>query len=162
MTSLADLAAVAIEKSRTLNTVQAEIAELELAVSAAKSGLAEALRGQDAQARLTGLLLEGGDLHALAQLAGEELEAAVLVVGPDGPPSPRPANGPARSPRCWPGPPSTRTTTTGRPGCRTAPGSPRSRPAPRTWARSWSGRPAPPRSISGCWSRPPAPPPSCS
>ncbi|WP_310723938.1 helix-turn-helix domain-containing protein [Streptomyces sp. N2A] len=84
MTSLADLAAVAIEKSRTLNTVQAEIAELELAVSAAKSGLAEALRGQDAQARLTGLLLEGGDLHALAQLAGEELEAAVLVVGPDG------------------------------------------------------------------------------
>ncbi|MFG2893111.1 helix-turn-helix domain-containing protein [Streptomyces sp. NPDC048248] len=84
MTSLADLAAVAIEKSRTLNRVQAEIAELELDISAAKSGLADAARGHGAQARLTDMVLEGGDLHTLARVAAEELDSTVLVLGPDG------------------------------------------------------------------------------
>lgn len=83
MTSLADLAAVAIEKSRALNRVQAEVAELELDISATKSRLTDASRVHDAVVRLTDLVLEGGDLAGLTRLASEALGGAVVVRGTD-------------------------------------------------------------------------------
>ncbi|MGH3433665.1 MAG: helix-turn-helix domain-containing protein, partial [Thermocrispum sp.] len=79
MTSLADLAAVAIEKSRALNGVQAEVAELEIDISSTKSRLADAARVHHAVVNMTDLVLEGGDLAGLTRTAGEALGAPLLI-----------------------------------------------------------------------------------
>ncbi|MCF6524127.1 helix-turn-helix domain-containing protein [Streptomyces sp. JJ36] len=84
LTSLADLAAVAIEKSRALNRVQAEVAELEVDISGTKSRLADGARLHDAVVAMTDLVLTGGDLAGLARLAGQALGGTVLVRGTDG------------------------------------------------------------------------------
>lgn len=73
MSSLGDLAAVAIEKTRLLERTRDEVAELELDTSRAKDSYAAAVRSGDVYNRLLDLALEGGDLQTLAG------EAAALI-----------------------------------------------------------------------------------
>ncbi|MFI5528748.1 helix-turn-helix domain-containing protein [Kitasatospora sp. NPDC051853] len=71
MSSLADLAAIAIEKARQLDRTQAEVLELELDTSRARSHLTEVRELGNVQSRLIEQVLAGGDLTALlGEVAG--------------------------------------------------------------------------------------------
>lgn len=86
MTSLGDLAAVAIEKTRLLDRTHAEVAELELDTSRARTHLTQLRRLGDSHSRLIELVLGGCDLHALAAEAAEALAGTLLVRDPSGRP----------------------------------------------------------------------------
>ncbi|MET9613358.1 helix-turn-helix domain-containing protein [Kitasatospora indigofera] len=79
MTSLADLAAVAIERTQLTGQALAEIISLEQYSSRAKSELGALRRAHDSHSRMVDLLLDGGDLQALTTMAAEALGGAVAV-----------------------------------------------------------------------------------
>ncbi|MFF5447500.1 helix-turn-helix domain-containing protein [Streptomyces sp. NPDC012888] len=79
MSSLADLAAVAIEKARLLDQVRDEVADLELDTSRAMDSSAAAHRLRNTHSRLIELVLEGGGLHALAEEAATLLDGTLLI-----------------------------------------------------------------------------------
>ncbi|MGW0362886.1 helix-turn-helix domain-containing protein [Streptomyces sp. NPDC002990] len=79
MSSLADLAAVAIEKTRLLDRVRDEVAGLELDTSRARHSSAAAQRLRDTHSRLIELVLEGGGLSALASEAATLLGSTLLI-----------------------------------------------------------------------------------
>ncbi|WP_149184537.1 helix-turn-helix domain-containing protein [Streptomyces sp. TRM49041] len=80
MSSLGDLAAVAIEKTRLLERARDEVAELAQDTSRAKDSFAAARRSGDVHNRLLDLLLEGRDLQALAAEAATLLAVPSLLV----------------------------------------------------------------------------------
>ncbi|MFG2293237.1 helix-turn-helix domain-containing protein [Streptomyces sp. NPDC048603] len=80
MSSLADLAAVAIEKTRLLDQARDEVAGLELNTSRAMDSSATANRLRDTHSRLIDLVLEGGGLHALVTEAAPLLGGGTLAV----------------------------------------------------------------------------------
>ncbi|MGP3951759.1 helix-turn-helix domain-containing protein, partial [Streptomyces sp. 7N604] len=84
MSSLGDLAAVAIEKTRLLDRTHAEVVELELDTSRAKSRLTAVRRLGDTHSRLIDLVLTGSDLHTLAAEAADALEGTLMVRDADG------------------------------------------------------------------------------
>ncbi|MFF5444582.1 helix-turn-helix domain-containing protein [Streptomyces sp. NPDC012888] len=84
MSSLGDLASVAIEKTRVLGRARADIADLELHTSRVSTELAAERRAGEAHARMTELLLSGGDLGGLLALTAETLGGTVAVLDPDG------------------------------------------------------------------------------
>ncbi|WP_267246441.1 helix-turn-helix domain-containing protein [Streptomyces sp. PR69] len=84
MSSLGDLAAVAIEKTRLLERTRDEVAELELDTSRAKDSFAAAREFGDAHPRLLDLLLDGGDLTGLAGEAANLLQGSLLIRDPAG------------------------------------------------------------------------------
>lgn len=79
MTSLADLAAVAIERTQLADRVQAQVTELEHGASRARSALGDAQRVAEAHLRMTDQMLDSADLAELVVLAGEALGSAVSV-----------------------------------------------------------------------------------
>ncbi|MEV8532225.1 helix-turn-helix domain-containing protein [Streptomyces sp. NPDC051211] len=79
MSSLADLAAVAIEKTRLLDRVRDEVAGLELDTSRAMDSSAAAHRLRATHSRLIELVLEGGGLHALATEAAPLLGGSLII-----------------------------------------------------------------------------------
>ncbi|MFI2615356.1 helix-turn-helix domain-containing protein [Streptomyces sp. NPDC018584] len=84
MSSLGDLAAVAIEKAQRLGRAQDEVSELRLDASRAEDSYASAQRLNLVYARLIDLVLRGGDLHTLVDEAGELLGGTFLVRDPGG------------------------------------------------------------------------------
>ncbi|MFF4694560.1 helix-turn-helix domain-containing protein [Streptomyces chattanoogensis] len=84
MSSLGDLAAVAIEKTRLLDRAQHELSELSLHASRAEDSSTSARRLNSAHTRLVDLVLRGGDLHTLADAVGELLDGTLLVRDPSG------------------------------------------------------------------------------
>ncbi|MEV7613095.1 helix-turn-helix domain-containing protein [Streptomyces sp. NPDC089799] len=80
MSSLADLAAVAIEKTRLLDQARDEVAGLELNTSRAMDSSATANRLRTTHSRLIDLVLEGGGLHALVTEAAPLLGGGTLTV----------------------------------------------------------------------------------
>ncbi|UKY53516.1 helix-turn-helix domain-containing protein [Streptomyces inhibens] len=79
MSSLGDMAAVAIEKTRTLERSNADVADLKSGTSRAKSQLSEFRRLGELHARLVDLALSGSNLNALVAQVAEALQGAVLV-----------------------------------------------------------------------------------
>ncbi|WP_251058358.1 MULTISPECIES: helix-turn-helix domain-containing protein [unclassified Streptomyces] len=79
MSSLADLAAVAIEKTRLLDQVRSEVAGLELNTSRAMSSSSAAHHLRQVHSKLIDVVLEGGGLHALAAEAATLLGGSVLI-----------------------------------------------------------------------------------
>ncbi len=79
MSSLGDLAAVAIEKARTLERSHADLAGLRSSTSRAKTRLSEFRRLQDLHIRLVDHALAGSGLNALVAEVAEAFEGAVLV-----------------------------------------------------------------------------------
>ncbi|MGK5731069.1 helix-turn-helix domain-containing protein [Streptomyces sp. URMC 124] len=84
MRSLADLAAVAIEKARLLERTRAEVTELELDSSRARTYLTTERRLADVRSRLIDLVLDGCDLPAVAAEAAAVLDGALIVRDADG------------------------------------------------------------------------------
>ncbi|WP_441245158.1 helix-turn-helix domain-containing protein [Kitasatospora sp. McL0602] len=84
MASLADLAAVAIERTRLLEQAKAEVVELEWDVTQALNSSAVAHRLRGIHSELTDMVLSGSDLHLLVQRAAAELDGALLVRGTAG------------------------------------------------------------------------------
>ncbi|WP_328537691.1 helix-turn-helix domain-containing protein [Streptomyces sp. NBC_00344] len=82
MTSLGDLATIAIEKARLLDQVRAEVSELELSAARAMGSSSDAEHLRDVHTRLIDLVLEGRGLRALAATAAEELGGALLIRDP--------------------------------------------------------------------------------
>ncbi|HEY8981858.1 MAG TPA: helix-turn-helix domain-containing protein [Streptomyces sp.] len=79
MRTLADLAAVAIDKSRVLDQAHADVDDLE-DDSYRNQLMLTRLRGLlEIQSRLIGLVTGGGDLSALATVAGHALDAVLVV-----------------------------------------------------------------------------------
>ncbi len=79
MSSLGDMAAVAIEKTRTLERSNADVATLKSCASRNESRLAEFRRLTELHTRLVDHALAGGSLDALVAEVAEELPGAVLV-----------------------------------------------------------------------------------
>ncbi|MFI5762114.1 MULTISPECIES: helix-turn-helix domain-containing protein [unclassified Streptomyces] len=79
MSSLADLAAVAIEKTRLLDRVRDEVAGLELNTSRAMSSSSAAIHLRDTHSRLVELVLGGGGLHALTSEASTLLGGTLVI-----------------------------------------------------------------------------------
>ncbi|MGW0551963.1 helix-turn-helix domain-containing protein [Streptomyces altiplanensis] len=79
MSSLGDMAAVAIEKTRTLERSNADVAILKSGASRDESRLAEFRRLTELHTRLVDHALAGGSLDALVAEVAEELPGAVLV-----------------------------------------------------------------------------------
>ncbi|MFD9319340.1 helix-turn-helix domain-containing protein [Streptomyces sp. NPDC060053] len=79
MTSLADLAAVAIERTRLLEQTRTQVAELTGDVSQAMDSSATARRLHSVHRSLIDLALGGGELAALVEGAAAELGGALLV-----------------------------------------------------------------------------------
>ncbi|WP_255306279.1 helix-turn-helix domain-containing protein [Streptomyces sp. Wb2n-11] len=79
MSSLGDMAAVAIEKARTLERSNADVALLKSGASRDESRLAEFRRLTELHTRLVDHALAGGSLDALVAEVAEELPGAVLV-----------------------------------------------------------------------------------
>ncbi|QES52452.1 transcriptional regulator [Streptomyces venezuelae] len=79
MSSLADLVAVAIEKTRLLDRVRNEVAGLELDTTRAKHSSAAAHRLRNTHSRLIELVLEGGGLPALAAEAAPLLGGSLII-----------------------------------------------------------------------------------
>ena len=79
MSSLGDLAAVAIEKARLLNQVRTEVTELELGTSRALSSSSTAWNLRSAQSRLINVVLEGCSLRTLALESSKELDGSLLI-----------------------------------------------------------------------------------
>ncbi|MET9854994.1 GAF domain-containing protein [Streptomyces sp. NPDC006450] len=82
--SLADLAAVAIEKARLLEQTQEEVAELERFGSRTNSTLTRVRYLWECHARLAGLVLDGASLSALARATADALDGVVQVRDPGG------------------------------------------------------------------------------
>ncbi|MFF8601503.1 helix-turn-helix domain-containing protein [Streptomyces sp. NPDC015232] len=81
---LADLAAVATEKAGLLDQTRAEVTELELDSSRARTALTRMRYISAAHGRMMNLVLSGGDLLGVAKAAGDALDALVLVRDPGG------------------------------------------------------------------------------
>ncbi|WP_405734503.1 helix-turn-helix domain-containing protein [Streptomyces sp. NBC_00028] len=81
MASLADLAAVAIERTRLLERTRTEVAELTGDVSQAKDSSATVRRLHSIHRSLIDLALGGSELPALLERASAELGGALLVRG---------------------------------------------------------------------------------
>ncbi|MFD1662258.1 helix-turn-helix domain-containing protein [Streptomyces caeni] len=79
MRSLGKLAGVAIERARLLEETRAEVTELELDTSRARSSLDVQRRVEAAYIRLIDLVLSGCDPQTLAEAAVEELSGALVV-----------------------------------------------------------------------------------
>ncbi|MEV0603013.1 GAF domain-containing protein [Streptomyces sp. NPDC050315] len=84
MSSLGDLAAVAIEKARLHDQAQHELSELSRHASRAEDSSASARQLNSAHTRLIDLVLRGGDLHTLVDAIGELLDGTLLVRDPSG------------------------------------------------------------------------------
>ncbi|MCJ1678532.1 GAF domain-containing protein [Streptomyces sp. APSN-46.1] len=168
MSSLADLAAVAIEKTRLLDQVRNEVAGLELNTSRAMSSSAAEHHLRRVHGKLIDVVLEGGGLPALATEAATLLGGSVLIrdhaAGTWTPPGSSPSSTRARSAR----PHWTPTPNAARSARRAASGSPRPSPARRCSARScWPRtraarrrRPTP-RTATSSWRWWPRSPPWC-
>ncbi len=79
MSSLADLVAVAIEKTRLLDRARDEVAGLELNTSRAMNSSAVANHLRDTHSRLIELVLGGGGLHTLIPEASTLLSGTLLI-----------------------------------------------------------------------------------
>ncbi|MFF7145308.1 helix-turn-helix domain-containing protein [Streptomyces nodosus] len=79
MRSLGKLAGVAIERARLLEDTRAEVTELELDTSRARSSLHAQRRVEAAYIRLIDLVLSGCDAQTLAEAAAKELSGALIV-----------------------------------------------------------------------------------
>ncbi|MEU7279149.1 helix-turn-helix domain-containing protein [Streptomyces sp. NPDC045431] len=95
MTSLADLAAVAIERTRLLERVRTEVTELERDTTRARNSSADAARLHGTHSGLIDLVLGGAGLPALLDRAAAELDGALLVRDTVGEPLARSAGFPA-------------------------------------------------------------------
>ncbi|MGK5733879.1 helix-turn-helix domain-containing protein [Streptomyces sp. URMC 124] len=84
LSSLSDLAGVAIEKAELLDRTTALVAELEQHSTRVEAGLRSAQELSDAQHRLIQLVLGDCDLDALARASAAELNAAVQVCAANG------------------------------------------------------------------------------
>ncbi|MFI9720069.1 helix-turn-helix domain-containing protein [Streptomyces sp. NPDC052396] len=84
MSTFADLVSVTLEQVRVLEHNAALIAELRGRTEGYEAGIRGARDTGETHHRLVQLLLDEGDLDALAQAAGRELAAAVRILGPDG------------------------------------------------------------------------------
>ncbi|WP_345698339.1 helix-turn-helix domain-containing protein [Kitasatospora terrestris] len=84
MTSLGDLAGVAIEKAKLLEEAGATVSRLELDTSRAEAGLQEVRELADAQQVLLDLALSGTDPHALIREAGRLLASGLRIYASDG------------------------------------------------------------------------------
>ncbi|MFC1409700.1 helix-turn-helix domain-containing protein [Streptacidiphilus sp. N1-12] len=84
MSSLTDLASVAIERTQLLDQIHAQVTELEHGASQVRSDLSDAQRVAEAHLRLTDQMLGSADLGALVALAGDALDSAVCVRGTGG------------------------------------------------------------------------------
>ncbi|MGA5701790.1 helix-turn-helix domain-containing protein [Peterkaempfera bronchialis] len=84
MSSLGDLAGVAIEKARLLDQSTATVSALELQSSRTEAGLQEVRELSDIHHLLISLALSGGDPHALGREASRQLDAGVRVYAFDG------------------------------------------------------------------------------
>jgi GAF domain-containing protein len=82
MTSLADLAAVAIERTRLLERTRTEVASLAGDVARAEESSAAAHRLHRVHRSLLDQALDGGDLDALMERAAAELGGALLLRDP--------------------------------------------------------------------------------
>ncbi|MDQ2957691.1 MAG: helix-turn-helix domain-containing protein [Actinomycetota bacterium] len=82
--SLADLAAVAIEKVRLLERARADRAALELDNAELRTRLSRLASAEEAKNRLVGLVPAGCDLATLAQAGAELLDATVLLLDATG------------------------------------------------------------------------------
>ncbi|ARF58365.1 helix-turn-helix domain-containing protein [Streptomyces gilvosporeus] len=80
MSSLGDMAAVAIEKTRTLERTHADVANLQSDSTQAESRLSELRRREDLHTRLVDHALAGNGLNSLVAEVATELRAAVLVL----------------------------------------------------------------------------------
>lgn len=79
MRSLGKLAGVAIERARLLEDTRAEVTELELDTSRARSSLNVQRRVEAAYIRLIDLVLSGCDPQTLAESAAKELSGVLVV-----------------------------------------------------------------------------------
>ncbi len=79
MRSLGKLAGVAVERARLLEDTRAEVTELALDTSRARSSLHVQRRVEAAYIRLIDLVLGGCDPQTLAEAAAEELSGALVV-----------------------------------------------------------------------------------
>ncbi|MGW1075689.1 helix-turn-helix domain-containing protein [Streptomyces sp. NPDC002537] len=84
MCSLADVAAVAIEKARALDAVRAEARALERDRAAARAELAERRRLEAVHSGLIGLVLDGGDLSGIVGASAGALRGTLAVRDPGG------------------------------------------------------------------------------
>ncbi|MET9622223.1 MULTISPECIES: GAF domain-containing protein [unclassified Streptomyces] len=84
MSSLADLAAVAIEKAGLLDQTRAEVTELERDSSRARTRLTRMRHVSEAHSRIMNLVLAGGDLCNVATAAGDALDGTVMIRDPGG------------------------------------------------------------------------------
>ncbi|MFE5868239.1 helix-turn-helix domain-containing protein [Streptomyces roseifaciens] len=84
LSSLSDLAGVAIEKAELLDRTTALVAELEQHSTRVEAGLRSAQELSDAQHRLIQLVLGDCDLDTLARASATELGAAVQVCAANG------------------------------------------------------------------------------
>lgn len=82
MRTLADLAAVAIDKSRVLDQVRADVSDLEDDSYRAQLSLTRMRGLVDTQRRLIDLVLGGSDLAAVTSAAGHALDGTLVVRDP--------------------------------------------------------------------------------
>ncbi|MEU8460691.1 GAF domain-containing protein [Streptomyces sp. NPDC029003] len=86
MLSLADLAAVAIEKARLLEQTRDEVTELEAFGSRTNTALTRVRYLWECHARLAGLVLDGAGLPTLARATADALDGVLQVRDPGGRP----------------------------------------------------------------------------
>ncbi|MEU9026354.1 GAF domain-containing protein [Streptomyces sp. NPDC048383] len=84
--SLADLAAVAIEKARLLEQTRDEVTELEAFGSRTNTALTRVRHLWECHARLAGLVLDGAGLATLARATADALDGVLQVRDPGGRP----------------------------------------------------------------------------
>ncbi|MEU3061902.1 helix-turn-helix domain-containing protein [Streptomyces subrutilus] len=84
--SLADLAAVAIEKARLLERTRAEVGELERFGSRTNTALTRVRYLWECHARLAGLVLDGASLSTVARATADALDGVLQVRDPGGRP----------------------------------------------------------------------------
>ncbi|MFI9612439.1 helix-turn-helix domain-containing protein [Streptomyces sp. NPDC052023] len=82
--SLADLAAVAIEKTGLLQQARTHVAELELDGFRTRSSLARLEQLGEAYSRIMSLLVAGADLTSVAKAAGDALDGTLQMRDPAG------------------------------------------------------------------------------
>ncbi|RPF41430.1 GAF domain-containing protein [Streptomyces sp. Ag109_G2-6] len=86
MLSLADLAAVAIEKARLLEQTRDQVTELEAFGSRTHTALTRVRHLWECHARLAGLVLDGAGLPTLARATADALDGVLQVRDPGGRP----------------------------------------------------------------------------
>ena len=82
--SLADLAAVAIEKAGLLQQARAQVAELELDGFLTRTSLVRLEQLGESYSRIMGLLVAGADLTSVAKAAGDALDGTLQMRDPAG------------------------------------------------------------------------------